>query len=160
VLFAEIDNRYLMEHNAPRHSGDDQWDISRAEIGLAVLVEASERAVEELGSAVPPLQLRALLVIDRAGALNLSRLASALGASASATSRLCDRMEAADLLTRDRAAGSRREIVLLLTESGGRLAEWVRLRRRAVLDDLLQAMSPAGREALARGLSELAAGSG
>jgi DNA-binding MarR family transcriptional regulator len=160
VLFAEIGNRYLMGHDALRCSGDGQWDIICAEAGLAALLEASERAVEELGSAVPPVQLRALLIIDRAGGLNLSKLASALGASASATSRLCDRMEVADLLTRDRAAGSRREIVLRPTGAGARLAEWVRLRRRAVLGDLLLAMSPAGREALARGLSELAAGSG
>jgi DNA-binding MarR family transcriptional regulator len=69
-------------------------------------------------------------------------------------------MQAADLLTRDRAAASRREIVVLPTESGRRLAEWVRRQRRAVLGDLLQAMTPAGREALALGLCELAAGTG
>jgi DNA-binding MarR family transcriptional regulator len=129
-------------------------------MGLAALLEASERAVEELGSTVPPAQLRALHIIDRAGGLNLNGLSAALGASASATSRLCDRMQAADLLTRDRAAGSRREITLLPTESGRRLADWVRLQRRAVLGDLLAAMSPDGRAALARGLSELAAADG
>jgi|SRR5450759_5069125 DNA-binding MarR family transcriptional regulator len=141
-------------------SGDGQWDVSSAESGLTTLLEASERAVEELSSTVPPAQLRALLIVEREGGLNLNRLARALGASASATSKLCDRMQAADLLTRDRAAASRREIVVLPTEAGRRLAEWVRRRRRAVLGDLLQAMSPAGREALTRGLCELAAGSG
>jgi DNA-binding MarR family transcriptional regulator len=129
------------------------------EVGLAVLIEAAERAVEELGSAVPPAQMRALLTIDEAGSLNLSKLAIALGASASAASRLCDRMQAAGLLTRDRAAVSRREIVLLPTESGRRLAEWVRSRRRAALGEVMRTMSPDGREALARGLGELAAGS-
>ena len=93
-------------------------DVASAESGLAVLLEASERAVEELGSAIPPAQMRALLIIGGAGGLNLSRLAEKLGASASATSRLCDRMQAAGLLTRDRAAASRREIVLVPTESG------------------------------------------
>ena len=105
-------------------------DVGCAETGLAVLIEASERAVEELVCAVPPAQIRALLIIDRAGSLNLSRLAEALGASASAASRLCDRIQAAGLLTRDRAAASRREIVLFPTESGRRLAERVRRRRR------------------------------
>jgi DNA-binding MarR family transcriptional regulator len=132
-------------------------DVSCAETGLAMLIEASERAVEELGLAVPPAQIRALLIIDRAGSLNLSRLAEALGASASSASRLCDRIQAAGLLTRDRAAASRREIVLFPTESGRRLADWVRGRRRAALGDVLQAMSPDGREALAQGLRELAA---
>ena len=133
-------------------------DVGSAEAGLAVLLEACERAVEEVGSSVPPAQLRALLIIGGAGGLNLSRLAGALGASASAASRLCDRMQAAGLLTRDRAAVSRREIVLVPTESGRRLAEWVRGRRRAALAEVLGAMSADGREALARGLVELAAG--
>jgi DNA-binding MarR family transcriptional regulator len=134
-----------------------QLDGDPAEQGLTALVEAAERAVEKIGSTVPPAQLRALLIIDRAGNLNLNRLAALVGASASATSRLCDRMEVAGLLTRDRAAGSRREIVLLLTESGRRLAAWVRDQRRVALSEVLQAMTPEGRDALVRGLGELAA---
>jgi DNA-binding MarR family transcriptional regulator len=46
--------------------------------------------------------------------------------------------------------------VLLPTETGRKLAEWVRSRRRAVLGDVLEAMSPDGREALLQGLRELA----
>ncbi len=133
-------------------------DVGSAESGLAVLLEACERAVEELGAAIPPAQMRALLIVGDAGGLNLSRLAGALGASASATSRLCDRMQAAGLLTRDRAAASRREIVLVPTESGRRLADWVRGRRRAALGQVLDRMTPEGRDALARGLTELAGG--
>jgi DNA-binding MarR family transcriptional regulator len=139
-----------------RAAAERQLDVGAAETGLAVLIEACERAVEELEPSVPPAQMRALLTIDRAGSLNLSRLADALGASASAASRLCDRMQTAGLLTRDRAAASRREIVLLPTESGRRLAAWVRDRRRAALRDVMQTMSPDGRQALARSLRELA----
>jgi len=146
-----------MERDRTGTPGEGPLDVGCAETGLAMLIEASERAVEELGLSVPPAQIRALLIIDRAGSLNLSRLAEALGASASAASRLCDRIQAAGLLTRDRAAASRREIVLFPTESGRRLADWVRGRRRAALGDMLQAMSPDGREALAQGLGELAA---
>jgi DNA-binding MarR family transcriptional regulator len=145
-----------MERDTAWASADGQLDVSSAETGLTVLLEACERAVEELGSAVPPAQMRALMIIDRTGSLNLSRLAAALGASASATSRLCNRMQAAGLLTRDRTAASRREIVLLPTESGRRLAQWVQGRRRAALSDVLQTMSPDGREALVRGLNEIA----
>jgi DNA-binding MarR family transcriptional regulator len=139
-------------------AADGEVDVSSAEAGLAVLLEACERSLEELGAAVPPAQMRALLIIGGAGSLNLSRLAEALGASASAASRLVDRMQAAGLLTRDRAAASRREIVLVPTESGLRLADWVRGRRRAALSQVLQAMTPDGRQALARGLRELSAG--
>jgi DNA-binding MarR family transcriptional regulator len=137
--------------------GSQAADVGVAEAGLMVLLEVCERAVEEMGSAVPPAQLRALLVVDRVGGLNLGGLARALGASASATSRLIDRMQAGDLLTRDRAAVSRREIVLVPTESGRRLAGWVRGQRRAALGGVLAAMSQAGSDALARGFAEIAA---
>ncbi len=137
---------------------DDELELGSVESGLSVLLEACERAVEEIGAAVPPVQLRALLVIDRAGSLNLSGLAGLLGASASAASRLCDRMQAAGLVSRDRAVLSRREIVLVPTESGRRLAAWVRGRREAALVGLLDGMSEAGRAALSQGLGELAAG--
>lgn len=137
-------------------SGSDELDVDSAESGLAALLEACERAVEEIGPTVPPAQLRALLVIDKGGSLNLNRLATLLGASASAASRLLDRMQAGGLVTRDRAAASRREIVVVPTESGRRLAEWVRGRRRAALAKLLEGMSADGRQALVQGLRELA----
>lgn len=136
---------------------NDQLDVPAAEAGLAVLLETCEGAVAEIACSVPASQVRALLVIDRAESLNLSRLARALGASASATSSLCDRMAAADLLTRQKVA-SHGEIMLFATESGRRLVRWVRGRRRTVLGHALQSMTPEGRAALARGLAEVAGG--
>jgi DNA-binding MarR family transcriptional regulator len=134
----------------------EEADLGWAEAGLSVLLEACERAVEEIGSAVPPVQMRALLVVERARRLNLKGLSKALGASASATSRLTDRMQAAGLLRRDRAALSRREIMLAPTDAGRRLAEWVRSQRRAALSGVLAGMSQDGSAALACGLTELA----
>src|ERR1035438_9578588 len=98
-----------MERDTVQGSGDSPLDVVFAEAGFAALLEICEAAVEELGCAVPVAQVRALLIIDRAGSLNLDRLARTLGVSASATSRLCDRMETAGLLRRDRVAASRRE---------------------------------------------------
>src|ERR1035437_10021279 len=100
-------------------------EVGSVEGGLNVLLEACERAVEGIGSSVPSVQLRALLIIDGAGALSLNQLARGLGASASASSRLCDRLAAGGLLSRGRAEGSGREIVLVLAEGcagGPRLA--------------------------------------
>ncbi|MGP7996505.1 MAG: MarR family winged helix-turn-helix transcriptional regulator [Streptosporangiaceae bacterium] len=131
-------------------------DLTRAEAGLSVLAEAWQRAVEQLGSVTPPAQLRALLIVDGAGTMNLTRLARMLGASTSATSKLCDRLVAAGLLARGPAASSRREITLGSTESGHRVAQWVREQRRAALDRTLASLSPEGRRDLARGLAELA----
>jgi len=92
-------------------AADGEVDVSSAEAGLAVLLEACERSLEEMGGSVPPAQMRALLIIESAGSLNLSRLAGALGASASAASRLVDRMQLAELLTRDRAAASLADLI-------------------------------------------------
>ena len=107
---------------------------------------------------LPPAQVRALLIIEAADDLNVTGLARLLGASPSATSRLCDRLVAAGLLARVPAAASRREILLQLTESGQRLAAWIRDQRRAALLRVLEAISPGGRADLARGLSEVVAG--
>src|SRR5882757_4080847 len=95
-------------------------DLERAEAGLAVLLEAWQRAIEELGAMLPPAQVRALLIVDTGDSLNVTGLARMLGASPSATSRLCDRLVAAGLVVRVPAAASRREILLRLTESGQR----------------------------------------
>lgn len=144
-----------MSHDERQVAGNGQPDLCSAEAGLAVLLEACERAVEDIGPTVPPAQLRALLIVVLARRLNLSGLARALGASMSATSRLTDRMAAGGLLTRE-AARSRREIFLVPTEPGRQLAERIRGGRRAALSAALEAMSPGGSEALARGLGELA----
>ncbi len=48
--------------------------------------------------------------------------------------------------------------MLVVTEAGRRLAGWVRHQRRAVLDDVLQTMSPGGREAPTHGLIEAGGG--
>src|SRR5215472_9466177 len=137
---------------------DVSVNVATAERGLSILLAACERAVEEISATVPAAQLRALLIIGQAGSMNLNRLARALDSTPSATSRLTDRMQAAGLLTRDRAAASRREIVLLPTESGRRLAEWVRVQRLTALRQVLADMSPAARDALTHGLAELAKG--
>jgi DNA-binding MarR family transcriptional regulator len=147
-----------MGSDVARAPADGQLDVGSAETGLAVLIEACERAVEERVADVPPAQMRALLTIEQAGSLNLSLLAEALGAKLSPASRLVDRMQAAGLLTRDRSAASRREIVLVPTEAGRQLAEWVRSRRRTAIREVMQTMSPDGRAALAEGLRELAVG--
>ena len=144
--------------NEARRPGVAATDLERAEAGLSVLLEAWQRAIEELGAMLPPAQVRALLIVDNGDRLNVTGLARMLGASPSATSRLCDRLVAAGLLARVPAAASRREILLQLTESGQRLAAWIQDQRRTALVRVLDTISPAGRADLARGLSEVVAG--
>jgi DNA-binding MarR family transcriptional regulator len=69
-------------------------------------------------------------------------------------------MAAAGLVARDPAPASRREAMLHVTESGHRLAAWVRDRRRDLLRRAVQPMSAAGRDGLGRRLREMATAGG
>lgn len=150
----QLDQAPLAPTRAQR-PGAAATDLGRAEAGLSVLLEAWQRAIEELGAMLPPAQVRALLIVAAGDSLNVTGLARMLGASPSATSRLCDRLVAAGLVARVPAVASRREILLQLTESGQRLATWIRDQRRTALVRVLETISPGGRADLARGLSEL-----
>lgn len=132
-------------------------DLAVAEDALGALNEAWEAAVDELGSTVPPAQLRALLVIAAAGPVSLTALAARLRASASATSRLCDRLQQAGLIARYPGQPDRRGVRLSPTPAGKQLAAWVRDQRRSSLAAILAAMSPAARRNLIDGLRGLAA---
>jgi DNA-binding MarR family transcriptional regulator len=136
--------------------GDGHLAAGAADVGFTVLLEIWQSAVEELVREVPPDQLRVLEIIDRAGSMTIGRLAHALGATTSATSRLCDRMEAAGLLTRGRGARGG-PVTIFVTTSGRRAGAWIGHQRQAVLDHVLQSLTPDGRAGLARALSELAA---
>jgi DNA-binding MarR family transcriptional regulator len=153
----QLDQARLAPKGAQR-PGVAATDLERAEAGLSVLLEAWQRAIEELGAMLPPAQVRALLIVDNGDRLNVTGLARMLGASPSATSRLCDRLVAAGLLARVPAAASRREILLELTESGQRLAAWIQDQRRTALAQVLETISPGGRADLTRGLSEVVLG--
>ncbi len=126
-----------------------------AEAGFTILLEIWHSAVEELVREMPADQLRVLLILDSAGNVSLERLADALGASAPAI-RMCEDMEATGLLRRCRGNPGSGVTLIFLTASGRRLASRIREQRRAVLDHVLQSLTPNGRESLARGLSELA----
>ena len=139
-------------------SGHDQLDMAPVETAVAVLRNAGDKAVDELGSAVPGAQLRALPIIDGGGRLDLYQLAAELATSVSVTGRLCDRMTAAGLLVTGATANGSGGSVLVLTTSGHRLASWIRDRQRAALSEVLNSMRPRARQTLVHGLTDLAAG--
>jgi DNA-binding MarR family transcriptional regulator len=119
------------------------------------LQEIWDRAVAEIGSTVSPAQLRALLIIAGSSTVSVNALAMRLRASTSATSRLCDRLQQAGLITRATAPGDRRGVMLSLSGVGARLVNWTRERHREDLGHVVRAMTPAGRAALLKGLAEL-----
>lgn len=129
------------------------------EAGAETLHEICERALDELGTTVPPTQLRALLMVDRLDGPNLNALAHELRASTSATSRLCDRLQAAGLIVRSAGERDRREIVISLSHAGARLVGWAREQRRGRLSMIAESMDDDDRAALVRGLRAFRAAS-
>jgi DNA-binding MarR family transcriptional regulator len=130
-----------------------QQAAAEVETAAEALVGIWAHVAESLDVRVSPTQLRALTAVGRYGELNLSQLAEALGALPSSASRLCDRLEAAGLLTRDTGRASRRAVSLRLTPEGEALLEQARTRRQEQIAQVLDAMSPAARADLAQGLA-------
>jgi DNA-binding MarR family transcriptional regulator len=130
-----------------------QRAAAEVELAAEALVGIWAHVAESLDVRVSPTQLRALTAVGRYGELNLSQLAEALGALPSSASRLCDRLEAAGLLTRDTGRASRRAVRLHLTPVGEALLEQARKSRQEQIAQVLTAMAPDDREALARGLA-------
>ena len=139
-------------------SDGDELDMTQVEMGLAVLRKACDQAVEKLGGAVPGVQLRALLIFDDAGgSLDTRRLAAQLTTSMAAADHVCDRMQEAGLVTVEDIATSRGAPCWVLTDSGTRLARWIKDRQRMALSKVVYSIRPDARDALIHGLRELAA---
>ena len=130
-----------------------QRAAAEVEATAEALVGIWAHVAESFDVRISPTQLRALTAVGRYGALNLSQLAEALGALPSSASRLCDRLEAAGLLTRDTGRASRRAVSLRLTPEGETLLEQTRTSRQEQIAQVLAAMSPADRADLAQGLA-------
>src|ERR1700759_3938325 len=99
------------------------------------LVGIWAHVAESLDVRVSPTQLRALTAVGRYGELNPSP------------------PEAAGLLTRDAGRASRRAVSLRLTPEGEALLEQARTSRQEQIAQVLDAMTPAGRQELSEGLA-------
>ncbi|MEE1757032.1 MarR family transcriptional regulator [Streptomyces sp. SP18CS02] len=106
---------------------------------------------------VSPSQLRALLVLERHNGANLRTLSDALGSRNSSVSRLCDRLEAMGLVTREPSPTSRREVQLRLTRRGRAVLGELRQARAREVAAVLVRMDPGAVSALSEGLIAFAA---
>ncbi|MFD3547313.1 MarR family transcriptional regulator [Streptomyces sp. NPDC058655] len=118
---------------------------------LEVLWRPSQNAAAV--ASVPPSQLRALTIIEQRAGINLRDLGEALGSTAPAVSRLCDRLEAAGLLQRSRVRANRRELELNLSRRGHAVLADTRALQAQKTAEVLQRMSPQHRRVLAEGLA-------
>ncbi len=127
------------------------------DLALAPVLSLAARAAVGGVTRISASQLQALLTIDRHGSLNLTTLAEALAVLPSSATRLCERMLAADLVTKRPATLDRREVVISLTSSGEALIADIRRVRCGLLADALATMPEAGQQSLLSGLAALAA---
>ncbi|MEU0034804.1 MULTISPECIES: MarR family transcriptional regulator [unclassified Streptomyces] len=101
---------------------------------------------------VPPSQLRALIVIEQGGSMNLRSLGDALASRPSSVSRLCDRMEAVGLIRRAPSTTSRREVEVVLSPLGEQVLRELRDHRAREVRAVLEQMSSADVARLTEGL--------
>jgi DNA-binding MarR family transcriptional regulator len=145
----------MAEHHGP--DGPDPMRAAAIDDAAQALLAAWDAAREQATPRLSSPQLSALLVVERAEGINLRRLAEHLKMLLSSASRLCDRLVASGMVERVPGRADRREIALYLTPSSRALLDDLRRTRRAMVTAVLEKMSPAGRAALIRGLTEYAA---
>jgi DNA-binding MarR family transcriptional regulator len=138
--------------NPPEEQPSDATaEAARAVIGLLeVLWDRGRDAVPT--TPVSSSQLRVLHVLHEEDGINLRRLGTVLGATASSVSRLCDRLEAMGLVERSPSPVSRRELELHLTRRAETYLDELRSRREAALREVLDRMPATDRRSLLRGL--------
>ncbi|MFI7541481.1 MarR family winged helix-turn-helix transcriptional regulator [Actinoplanes sp. NPDC049599] len=145
----------MAEHHGP--DGPDPMRAAAVDDAAPALLAAWDIARQRATPLLSGPQLSALLVVEREEGINLRGLATQLRMILSSASRLCDRLVAAGMVERAPGRADRREIALFLTPSSRQLLDDLRTTRRELLTEVLQRMTPAGRAALLRGLTEFAA---
>ncbi len=136
---------------APPDDVRDLVELSR------LLVSVAYRSLEAPEQALPLPQFRALAVLARLGPCTAGGLAEALDQVGSTVTRICDRLVADGLITRQNRPDNRREVEIDVTRAGRQLVEQVLSARAAELEQVLRRMRPASRAALATVLPELLA---
>lgn len=117
-------------------------------------------SLAQVGDAVTPPQLRALVLVGTRRDVNASAVAEALDIHLSSASRLIDRLVTAGLVERGECPVDRRHVRLTLTNSGSRLLENIMEHRRAALDTILGRMSAVDRKAVGRCLTRFSEAAG
>ena len=116
---------------------DDRLDqiLDAVTAASRVLVGIATRSLDRSGVAITLAQCRALVVLARSGPMKLTELADALGVSPSTATRMCDRLLAKSLITREKLDGA----VSLSASPAGR--DVVRKVMRARRNELCQVVS-------------------
>ncbi|MCA1711264.1 MAG: MarR family transcriptional regulator [Actinobacteria bacterium] len=117
-------------------------DMSRALVALAV------RSMGAIDGAVSLPQFRTLTVLERLGACTAGLLADQVGLHPSTMTRICDRLVADELVTREVQAQNRRQVEVAITPAGSTLVHKVWQARADALNRALRKMTPDQRRCL------------
>lgn len=154
----------MVEGKAVAATGDEMTEIAEMTEAVVVasraLVAVAARSIADVDESVTLPQFRALVVLATRGPQNLRRMAETLAVHASTGTRMCDRLVTKRLIDRVPSAGDRREITLVLTETGRRLVDEVTERRRREIGRIMSRVAPDERRAIARALQVFAEASG
>ena len=125
------------------------------------LVAVASRSIAAADDDVTLPQFRALVVLDgNRDGVNVGVLANELRIQPSTATRLCDRLVRKGLVRRFTSADNRREVVILLTETGRGLVRDVTRRRRKEIAAIMSRVPAPQRAAIVDALTafRLAAG--
>lgn len=115
---------------------DEIVDVVTA--GCRVLVGIAARALDRSGADITLSQCRALVTLAQLGPLSLVGLAGALRVNPSTATRMCDRLIAKDLVTRERVDGG---VSLSPTASGMNVVRTITRSRRGELRRIVSQLS-------------------
>jgi DNA-binding MarR family transcriptional regulator len=121
-------------------------DVAAFEQLAQTLIGITAQSLEALDEAVTAPQFRLLRTLHELGRVSCSTLAAALGTAASSVTRLVDKLTAAGLAARGSDTRNRSIVTVEVTDAGRAAVAAVISRRRALLVDVLDAMSPRERE--------------
>ncbi len=130
--------------------------VAEAVLGASTaLVAVAARSLSEVADDVTLPQFRALVVLTET-TLTMSNLSAELNCSPSAATRLCDRLVRKGLVQRRGSEQSRREVEVIITDSGRSLVEDVLRRRRREIDRIVGSVPKAKRAAMVDALEAFA----
>ena len=131
-------------------------DVAAFERLAQSLVGITAQSLDALDGAVTVAQFRLLRTLDGLGRVSSTALATALGTAPSSVTRLVDKLEAAGLVARGADAHSRAIVTVEVTAAGRTVVGTVLARRHALLEAVLDAMTPDERDQAAQVASRFA----
>jgi DNA-binding MarR family transcriptional regulator len=124
------------------------------------LVAVAARSLAAAEDEVTLPQYRVLVLLASRGPQRALDLAEQLAVSQSTVTRMCDRLERKELITRDRPHDNRRVVITTISLRGRQLVDAVTRRRRAEIRSIVRRIDAPNRDALVIALRTFADAAG